>query len=782
MGDKGTKNMLLGRYVFSFFVALFIPLLLGSLIYSEAIGVVEADTRNANLALLEQCRDVLDRQLMEIDKIIAQLALNPNVNRMLYADREPAYGEVYNLSKVVRDMEFFSISNNLITECFLFFNEPEIVVSTKTIYSGFESFYGYHFSYVGMGYDEWNEMMLNQYHFKALYPANISMISEKSNPVITYLHSVPLRSGNYFKGTICVLLNANEIHKLLDQLQNDDGWAYIADSSGAILTSRVHGPYEVTNVSPDGLVNELFSTRTISGENMTVIQTKSKESGLVFVSAIPSQVVMAKVQHIKQITQKTVLGILGFGLIAAFFMGYRFSKPFKDIIRLLRERIGADVTILPNEPLPRSISRLIDHNQSLRRAVQEQKPLLRAAFFNALFKGEFSSMDRLQTEMTYIGLAIDSPCYAVAAIQLGKYDGITAWDAPDALNVSRVALKEILDRLLMEKSYLHFLDEDKTAVLLCFDSEDRTLFTSQIEEIVNKAWEELYKCCGMQLFVAVGSMFDNLLYASRSMSEANQALEYRMLMPGSRLVRYPDTLSNKECFSYPMEQEQRLINLAKVGNREELYLLLDHIIKENTQRRRLSALMLRNLIEVMKGTIIKLADHLPFESMALTSLLEMPSPQSFESMEAFGDFLIDKYNAICDAVHRNKNSRNKRFVNDILQLLEFEYKNPSLSLTLVADRFGITETYLSRLFKEQTGENFSAYVERIRIEHACVELLNNDLTVEEVTVCCGYNNDTSFRRAFKRLTSVSPTSYRQCAKGRNLDNAVSDFRHPGEMT
>jgi len=762
-GGKDAKNSLLGRYILSYLIALFIPLVFGSLIYREAIGIVEADTRKASLAILEQSRDVLDRQLMEIDKIIAQIAINPRVNHMLYTNKDPVYSEVYGLNELERDLEFYTISNNLITDAYVFFNQPGIVVSSRTIYGSFESFYGYHFRYPGMDFGGWSRTVLNKYHYKEFIPASTAVISGKSYPVITYMHSVPLGSGNYFKGTICILLDQNDIDKLLYQFQSDDGWAYIADASGTILTSRVQGPYTMENVSPRGTVGELVSTRTISGESMTILQTKSRESGLIFVSAIPSRIVMAKVGHIRQITIKTMFGILGLGLIAAFFMGYRNSKPLKDIIRVLHEKTGADA-VLPDEPLPNSISRLIDNNQTLSRAVQEQKPLLRTAFFNALLKGEFASLSEIQANMANTGLAINAPCYAIAMFRLSKYDGIVAWDTLEELKLSRAALKEILDTLLLEKAFLHSLDEDKAALLFCSESEDRALFTAHIEGIINKAWEELHNRYGIQLFSAIGCMFDNLLYASRSMNEANQALEYRMLMPGSRLVWYRDTLNNEECFYYPIELEQKLLNLSKAGEREELYKLLDHIFNENISRRRLSALMLRNLMEVMKGTVIKLADHLPFERRVLVSLLEMPGPQSFESLKAFRSFLTEKYKVICDTAQAEKNSRNKKFIGEILQLIELEYKNPSLSQTLVADRFGITEAYLSRFFKEQTGENYSAYIERIRIEHACSELLCTNISVEEVAGRCGYYNDTSFRRAFKRLTGVSPSSYREHEK------------------
>lgn len=99
-------------------------------------------------------------------------------------------------------------------------------------------------------------------------------------------------------------------------------------------------------------------------------------------------------------------------------------------------------------------------------------------------------------------------------------------------------------------------------------------------------------------------------------------------------------------------------------------------------------------------------------------------------------------------------------VKNITGFLEDEYKDQQLTLTLLAEKFDLSEAYLSHLFKEHTGENFSSCLERIRMNNAHRLLENSDMSIENIAKSIGYNSDDTFRRAFKRYHGISPAAYR----------------------
>ena len=67
--------------------------------------------------------------------------------------------------------------------------------------------------------------------------------------------------------------------------------------------------------------------------------------------------------------------------------------------------------------------------------------------------------------------------------------------------------------------------------------------------------------------------------------------------------------------------------------------------------------------------------------------------------------------------------------------------------------------YLSTLFRQKTGEKFSDYLLRVRMNTAANLLLNTNLRIYEISLAVGYMNSNSFSRTFKSFFDVSPKAY-----------------------
>jgi YesN/AraC family two-component response regulator len=80
---------------------------------------------------------------------------------------------------------------------------------------------------------------------------------------------------------------------------------------------------------------------------------------------------------------------------------------------------------------------------------------------------------------------------------------------------------------------------------------------------------------------------------------------------------------------------------------------------------------------------------------------------------------------------------------------------------MIATTFNISEGYVSSLFKEQAGINFTDYVEKQRIRKACELLKTTEMNINEISEKVGYNSVQSFRRAFKRLHGFKPSELRK---------------------
>ena len=96
------------------------------------------------------------------------------------------------------------------------------------------------------------------------------------------------------------------------------------------------------------------------------------------------------------------------------------------------------------------------------------------------------------------------------------------------------------------------------------------------------------------------------------------------------------------------------------------------------------------------------------------------------------------------------------------------FADPQLSITAIADAFGMSPNNVSKLFSRKAGVGVLQYIHKIRIENACNMMLNSDLNLTEISARVGYTNTLTFSRAFKARYHMSPSEWRHLNEEKKL--------------
>ena len=84
-----------------------------------------------------------------------------------------------------------------------------------------------------------------------------------------------------------------------------------------------------------------------------------------------------------------------------------------------------------------------------------------------------------------------------------------------------------------------------------------------------------------------------------------------------------------------------------------------------------------------------------------------------------------------------------------------------VSLNQLAKKYHFEVSHFSRLFKKYTGETYSEYIIKLRIELSKRYLTESELSIEEIAEKVGYNSSKHFRGQFKKCTGKTPGAYRK---------------------
>lgn len=100
-----------------------------------------------------------------------------------------------------------------------------------------------------------------------------------------------------------------------------------------------------------------------------------------------------------------------------------------------------------------------------------------------------------------------------------------------------------------------------------------------------------------------------------------------------------------------------------------------------------------------------------------------------------------------------------KYVSDALYYIEKNYGNTNISVKLISESLGLSESHLSHMFKKETDYTINSYITRYRIRAAIDMLRSGKYKVYEVAKEVGYKDITYFSSTFKKITGASPSDY-----------------------
>lgn len=147
-------------------------------------------------------------------------------------------------------------------------------------------------------------------------------------------------------------------------------------------------------------------------------------------------------------------------------------------------------------------------------------------------------------------------------------------------------------------------------------------------------------------------------------------------------------------------------------------------------------------------------DYLP----SISKLQQLPTLQSVQQE------ILAIAGQITSANYERTTRRYSMVVESVISCIHQELANPDLSLKWIAKEvLFMNENYLSRLFQRETGERFSQYLMRVRMETAKQLIESNPADkLYEISEKAGFgDNYHYFSLAFKKYTGLTPSEYKK---------------------
>ena len=98
-------------------------------------------------------------------------------------------------------------------------------------------------------------------------------------------------------------------------------------------------------------------------------------------------------------------------------------------------------------------------------------------------------------------------------------------------------------------------------------------------------------------------------------------------------------------------------------------------------------------------------------------------------------------------------------VQDVIRYV-YNHYNLDLGVESLANAVNLAPSYLSHIFKKETGENLGKFIKRVRMEKAKEMLETTHEKIVTIAVAVGYSNVSYFCQSFREYYGLSPQKYR----------------------
>lgn len=753
------------RFLYSYIVILIIPSIAGYMSYRTSISVTQSVSIENGVTQLQKSQEILERRMAEVEGFTRQLAINRDLNILMNETNPGDKSNVFGIWKMSKDILTFTQTNDFLENFFIYLKNYNVVITPGSTYFRPEHYYE-NFHYNDMTYEEWSRTVLNATHRSKIMPLHPFVSKGIQSSAITYLQSLPLDSfSGSSPATAVVLIDLKTISSLLTGVTDRyGGWAHISDAEGRTIGLQGIGEEEIGRLTADARFDKDETSR-FYGDDL-VITVRSDTNGWVYRAGIPRDVLLENANKIKNITW-TVTGIaLLLGLVVGLLLSYRNSVPINRLIGVVREQFGGDVHSDRNEYdfLQGNISQMITNNKRLESELHRQLPLVRDAFLKRLIAGEFRSREEIVAASVQANTGLYSGEGYVVILRVNGYSGMESVDILNELNAARLILKESLPETA---GSMPMTDIGSDRIVILYLSRDWEtgieIRREDMENTLGELLDKVFREYRISVTAALGERFSSETEVSQSFEQAKQTLEFAQYTNKKGILRYDETRTESSTYYYPLDLELRLIGTIRAGEIEEARRIVRTIMASNIDHRELSVEMRHQLIGEMKGTLLKLLDQKAFQESDFFEGVKnrILAIQSTDTIDSIREEIDSVMALLCGQITNRKNDSHLRTVEQIKQYVQENYSDAEMTLYRIAEQVERPEKYISQLFKEVTGVNLSDYLEKVRMDQAAGLLRSNEFTVDEIAARTGYNSSHSFRRAFKRVTGISPSSYRQ---------------------
>lgn len=777
------KSKLFTKYFICFIVVIIVPVLLSNtFMFFYSNEQIADSVYTKNYVGLNSTARLIEENLNSLRQSFTQISVNPSLNRFMYKTgvQVEDYDDVNNIKDMLRNIR---TSCTMLYGAGIYLDNMNSVIADDGLCS-IEAFFDKTYQYQEMGSDDWKKIFKQTNFFNIIGPTNTAIGEEGVKSLkrfITITSAMPSKGPK--KCTILFMVDEKYIHDLItDNMEVLNADIMILDQKMQSVSTTITPGNRISQLEViDAIKTNLTGSdgegslvSKINGMDYYISYVNSQRYGLKYIAVIPHKYILEKSEYIKYVSAILSFFFVLVGVVISFLLSKIIYKPIGSIIQYLNnsEQKNTGQSMPQNsaketkgsfnedefKTIYRKIKDISTCNEELNSKLQQSESFSKEMLIVKLLRGEIDS-----GLITYIKKNIfpnsNVEGYRVVLVKTEYFKRTYGLYSIEEVKLIRKGITAMINQKFCQYFEVYSIELENDTI--CFIvSIKQTDIGEKLESIRRELQEVMQEDIDfIRVSIMVGDKVEDIGNLPVSYSQCNKLKEYIpvnkgiFLMLNGHAEEKPQILYHK--FSNKIKRVYTAILAGEYEN-AALYFneILDTCLRYNNFQRDITGFVQ----EILKSSVNFLQEQgHDMDSIVKSGILDdiLECKNLEEINHAFADFL-GQLSECMDTVVIDEY---KEIIDEIVQYMDSHYYD-ELSLEMVGGKFGLSVSYLSKLFKKHTNVNFVDYLNCRRIDEAKRILAESSLKITEVGEKVGYLNTNTFMKTFKKYVGVSPKVYR----------------------
>ncbi|WP_240421347.1 helix-turn-helix domain-containing protein [Paenibacillus periandrae] len=579
---------------------------------------------------------------------------------------------------------------------------------------------------------------------------------------------IPAFSSNP-TGLIILSIPQYEINKLITRdkkshvlVMNDTRFVFAGNDATVLGKQFDVLPYGGKLISATD-AQGYYSTRT-SKERVGISYLKSAYNGWIYVSIISIDELNKEYQDIGWFTIIICLSILAVALLISYLGSRKMYKPIRRLYEAVRsspEFDGLEVTKDEFEFMNERFRGLLQQEHQLLQEMQGQSYQIKEYFVFKLFQSDTDKAE-IHDKLELFEHPLRWKDMSVMSIQIDTLAG-TRFQEQDR-DLLMFALNNMVSELI-DKEYrlLPVVMGESQVTLIGSSVSESHQFKAFLDAKAQHIMSMVKQYLELKISIGFSRVFNDVKDIRIAYKESLSALNYRMKLGEESILFIEEVQPDQEVpQNYPDVLEQQLLDALKVADREQTSKLLPQIIAtiasdERTHEAYFMSFirLLLQILQAIKDAGVNPNRLYVAEQELFIQLFNLKTAKQVEQWF--------QYTVVAPIVEHLEQRRNVQYQSisvEIIRMIESGF-DTDLTLEVCARRMNYSPNYLTKVFRKETGINFSEYLSEYRMKMAKKWLVETDMKISEIAEKLKYNTSANFIRYFRKLEGCTPGQYRE---------------------